>query len=348
MTAAPTAAPGRTPRRIGPFEVPAIGLGCMNLSHAYDVPPTPESAERLLLTALEEGVTLFDTAALYGFGSNEELLGRALARHRDRIVLASKCGMTGVDGRRVIDGRPETLRRTADEALARLRTDTIDLYHLHRVDRQVPVEESIGAMADLVEAGKVRALGLSEVSAATLRRAHAVHPIAALQNEYSLWSRNPEQGTLDAARELGVALVAFSPLARGFLTSAPPDPDRLPAHDIRRAMPRFDARHYPANLAIRRELDGIAREAGCTLAQLALTWVVSRAPHVVAIPGTRSVAHLRENLSTLHLDLPGEVLDAAGRLLNAATVHGARYNEATLAEIDTERCVPGTADGSGP
>ncbi|MCX4984343.1 aldo/keto reductase [Streptomyces sp. NBC_00572] len=326
------------PRRIGPFEVPAVGLGCMNLSHAYGVPPTPEAAERLLLTAVEEGVTLFDTAALYGFGANEELVGRVLAGHRDRIVLASKCGMTGVDGRRVIDGRPETIRRTADEALARLRTDVLDLYYLHRLDRRVPVEESVGAMAELVAAGKVRALGLSEVSARTLRRAHAVHPIAALQNEYSLWSRNPERGTLAAARELGVALVAFSPLARGFLTSAPPDLGFLPAGDIRRGMPRFDTSHYPANLALRHELEKIADDVGLTLAQLALAWVVSRGSHVIAIPGTRSVGHLRENVSTLDLDVPAEALEAAERVLNAATVHGARYNDVTLAEIDTERC----------
>ncbi|MFJ8438825.1 aldo/keto reductase [Kitasatospora griseola] len=333
-----TARPGRTPRRIGPFDVPAIGLGCMNLSHAYGLPPTPEAAARLLRTALDEGVTLFDTAALYGFGANEQLLGRVLAGDRDRIVLASKCGMTGVDGRRVIDGRPETIRRTADRALAQLRTDVIDLYYLHRVDRQVPVEESVGAMAELVRAGKVRALGLSEASAATLRRAHAVHPIAALQNEYSLWSRNPEQGTLAAAHELGVALVAFSPLARGFLTFAPPDAAGLPASDIRRGMPRFDARNYPANLALRSELAQIAEDAGLTLAQLALAWVVSRGPHVIAIPGTRSVTHLRENLSVLDAAVPDEALHAAGLVLNAATVHGARYNEATLAEIDTERC----------
>ncbi|MGO4636563.1 aldo/keto reductase [Streptomyces sp. 2RAF24] len=329
---------GYAPRRIGPFEVPAVGLGCMNLSHAYGVPPTPEAAERLLLTAVEEGVTLFDTAALYGFGANEALVGRVLAGHRDRIVLASKCGMTGVDGRRVIDGRPETIRRTADEALTRLRTDVIDLYYLHRLDRKVPVEESVGAMAELVAAGKVRALGLSEVSAVTLRRAHAVHPIAALQNEYSLWSRNPEEGALAAARGLGVALVAFSPLARGVLTDAPPDPETLPASDIRRGIPRFDARHYPANLARRSELARLAEKAGISLPRLALAWVVSRGPHVIAIPGTRSVAHLRENLSTLDAEVPGEVLDAAGRVLNAATVHGARYNEVTLAEIDTERC----------
>lgn len=341
MTGTPMVSPGRAPRRIGPFEVPAVGLGCMNLSHAYGVPPSPEDAEKLLLTALGEGVTLFDTAALYGFGTNEELLGRVLAGHRDRIVLASKCGMTGVNGRRVIDGRPQTIRRTADAALARLRTDVIDLYYLHRVDRQVPVEESIGAMAELVEAGKVRTLGLSEASAETLRRAHAVHPIAALQNEYSLWSRNPEQGTLAVAAELGVALVAFSPLARGFLTTEPPDPTLLVEKDIRRNMPRFGAAHYPANLGLRARLDGIARDAGCTLTQLALAWVLSRGGHLVAIPGTRSVDHLRENMSVLDLDVPDDALDAAGQVLNAATVHGARYNETTLAEIDTERC--GTA-----
>ncbi|WP_445394878.1 aldo/keto reductase [Streptomyces sp. LE64] len=329
---------GRAPRRIGPFEVPAVGLGCMNLSHAYGVPPTPQAAERLLLTALDEGVTHFDTAALYGFGANEELVGRVLARHRDRVVLASKCGMTGVDGRRVIDGRPATIRRTADEALTRLRTDVIDLYYLHRLDRTVPVEESIGAMAELVTAGKVRALGLSEVSAATLRRAHAVHPIAALQNEYSLWTRNPERGTLAATRELGVTLVAFSPLARGFLTSMPPNFGTLPAGDIRRGMPRFDAHHYPNNLRLRSEVAGIADGAGLTPAQLALAWVLSQGPHVVAVPGTRSVRHLRENLSVLDLDPPGEALAAAGRVLNDRTVHGARYPGATLAEIDTERC----------
>ncbi|MEU5219679.1 aldo/keto reductase [Streptomyces sp. NPDC020807] len=325
-------------RRIGPFEVPAIGLGCMNLSHAYGEKVSPEQAERVLLTALDEGVTHFDTAALYGFGANEELVGRVLGPHRDRIVLASKCGMTGVDGTRVIDGRPETLRRTVDEALTRLRTDVIDLYYLHRLDRAVPVEESVGAMAEMVASGKVRALGLSEVSADTLRRAHAVHPIAALQNEYSLWSRNPERGTLEATRELGVALVAFSPVARGFLTSVAPDLAELPGNDIRRGMPRFGAEHYPGNLALRRELLAVAEGAKVTLAQLALAWVVSRAPHVVAIPGTRSVAHLRENLSTLDVEVPAEALEAAGRILNESTVHGPRYNAGTLVEIDTERC----------
>lgn len=326
------------PRRVGPFEVPAIGLGCMNLSHGYDRAPAPADAERLLLAAYDLGMRMFDTAALYGFGANEELVGRVLAPVRDDIVLASKCGMTGVDGLRVIDGRPDTIRRTAEEALRSLGTDAIDLYYLHRVDRAVPVEESVGALADLVESGLVRAIGLSEASADTLRRAHAVHPVAALQNEYSLWSRNPEQGTLEATRELGVALVAFSPLARGVLTSAPPDLEVLPDHDIRRAMPRFGADHYPANLALRAEVARIAADAGCTVAQLALAWVLSRGDHVLAIPGTRSVAHLREDWATLAVAVPDDALAAAGRVLNAETVRGPRYADATLAEIDTERC----------
>jgi aryl-alcohol dehydrogenase-like predicted oxidoreductase len=324
------------PRRIGPFEVPALGLGCMNLSHAYGAKPSEAAAEQLLLAAVEAGVRLFDTAALYGFGANEELLGRVLAPYRDDVVLASKCGMAGVDGKRVIDGRPETILRTADEALQRLRTEVIDLYYLHRVDRAVPVEESIGALARLVEEGKVRAIGLSEVSAETLRRAHAVHPVAAVQNEYSLWSRNPELGTLEATRDLGVALVAFSPLARGVLTASPPELETLPENDIRRKMPRFSEENYPANLALRAQLDGIARSSGVSVAQLALAWVLSRGEHVVAVPGTRSVEHLHENVGALAVHVPEHALQAAGRILNAGTVHGARYNDATLAEIDTE------------
>ncbi|GLW71530.1 aldo/keto reductase [Kitasatospora phosalacinea] len=327
-----------TLRRIGPFEVPAVGLGCMNLSHAYGTAPSPEDGAKLLLAALDAGVTLFDTAALYGFGANEELVGRVLGPHREQIVLASKCGMTGVDGRRVIDGRPETIRRTAEQSLARLGTDVIDLYYLHRLDPAVPVEESVGALAELVAAGKVREIGLSEVSAATLRRAHAVHPVAALQNEYSLWTRNPERGTLEATRELGVALVAFSPVGRGFLTDAPPAMADLPPGDIRHAMPRFTDAHYPANLALREQLAALAADAGLTVAQLALAWVLSRGEHVVAIPGTRSVDHLREDVAVLGLDVPAELLAAAGRVLSDETVHGSRYAEATLPEIDTERC----------
>ncbi|MDX9839557.1 MAG: aldo/keto reductase, partial [Azoarcus sp.] len=224
-------------RSLGPFQVGAIGLGCMNLSHAYGVPPAPEAAEAVLLRALDLGITHFDTASLYGFGANETLVGRVLSRYRSRFTLASKCGMTGVDGKRVIDGRPETLKLTCEASLKRLQTDVIDLYYLHRWDKQVPIEDSVGALAELVREGKIRSIGLSEVSAETLRRAHAVHPIAAVQTEYSLWTRNPEIAVLDACRELGASFVAFSPAARGFLANALTTPDAaetFDAKDIRR------------------------------------------------------------------------------------------------------------------
>jgi len=236
------------PRRLGPFEVAPIGLGCMNLSHAYGHRPPPEAAERLLRRAVELGVTYFDSAALYGFGGNEELLGRVLSPHRDRIVLASKCGMTGVDGKRVIDGRPETLERTCEESLRRLRTETIDLYYLHRWDKRVPIEESVGALARLVGAGKLRAIGLSEVSVATLKKAQAVHPIAAVQSEYSLFTRDPERELLLACHELGAALVAFSPLGRGLLAGSVTG--AYAEDDIRHSLPRFHPPHLHANLAL--------------------------------------------------------------------------------------------------
>jgi aryl-alcohol dehydrogenase-like predicted oxidoreductase len=250
-------------RALGPFQVAPIGLGCMNLSHAYGKPPDAAQAERLLLQALDSGVTLFDTAALYGFGANETLVGRVLGPHRSRFTLASKCGMQGVsfpDGvKRVIDGRPATIKATCEDSLRRLQTDVIDLYYLHRWDKQVPIEESVGALADLVREGKVRSIGLSEISAATLRRAHAVHPIAALQTEYSLWTRNPELGVLDACTELGVAFVAFSPLGRGFLTGALTEVDTLDAKDIRRSMPRFAPAAYATNLGLLPALRSVAQ-----------------------------------------------------------------------------------------
>ncbi len=323
-------------RRIGPFEVGEIGLGCMNLSHAYGAPPPPEAAEALLLRALDLGVTLFDTAALYGFGANEELVGRVLGPHRHRFVLASKCGMTGVGGARVIDGRPETIRRTCEESLRRLRAETIDLYYLHRLDRRVPVEDSVGAMADLVRQGKILAIGLSEVSAAALRRAQAVHPIAAVQNEYSLWSRNPEIALLDACRESGVALVAFSPLGRGFLTAGLRDVAGLHAKDIRRAMPRFSPDAFAANLMLLERYAELARQAGCTPSQLALAWLLSQGGHVIPIPGTTAVGHLEENLGASGVALKTEWLAQADALINQRTVVGPRYNASTQAEIDTE------------
>jgi len=323
-------------RRIGPFAVSAIGFGCMNLSHTYGVAPSPEAAEALLLKALDLGVTLFDTAALYGFGINETLVGRVLAPHRAKITLASKCGMTGVNGVRVIDGRPETLMRTCEESLQRLRTDVIDLYYLHRLDRKVPIEDSVGALADLVRAGKVRAIGLSEVSAATLRRAHAVHPVSALQNEYSLWSRNPEIAGLDTCRELGTAFVAFSPTARGFLTGKLRDVSGLDPKDIRRGMPRFQGENFAANLELLDGYTALADEAGCTPAQLALAWLLAKGGHIVPIPGTTSMEHLVENIGGASVTLAPAMLDKLDATINRRTVTGPRYNAATQAEIDTE------------
>lgn len=327
-------------RQLGPFQVGAIGLGCMSLSHAYGQPPAAELGERLLLAALDGGVTLFDTAALYGFGANETLVGRVLKPHRRRFTLASKGGLAGVQTeegmKRVIDGRPESIRRNCEDSLRRLQTDVIDLYYLHRWDKRVPVEESVGAMADLVRAGKVRALGLSEVSAATLRRAHAVHPIAAVQNEYSLWTRNPEIAMLDACRELGATFVAFSPVARGFLCDALHDVTALDAKDIRRHMPRFAPANYAANLMLLPAYRDLAGEAGCTPAQLALAWLLHKAPHIIPIPGTTRVDHLQENLGAAGVKLQAALMQRLEALINQNTVAGDRYSEQSNREVDTE------------
>mgnify|MGYP006199920721 FL=1 len=328
-------------RQLGPFQVSALGLGCMNICHAYGAPVTPDAAERLLLSALDQGITHFDTAALYGFGVSETLVGKALARHRSRFTLASKCGMQGVDvagdGKlvRVIDGRPETIRATCEAALKRLKTDVIDLYYLHRWDKQVPIEESVGALSDLVRAGKIQTIGLSEVSAATLRKAHAVHPVTALQTEYSLWTRNPEIAVLQACRELGVAFVAFSPVARGFL-GADIDPASFGPKDIRRTMPRFEPAHLAANQKLLPAYRTIAAEVGCTPAQLAIAWLLHKGPDILPIPGTASIAHLRENNGADGVKLDATVMQRLDALINQRTVSGDRYNEQANREVDTE------------
>jgi aryl-alcohol dehydrogenase-like predicted oxidoreductase len=329
-------------RRIGPFEASCISFGCMNLSHAYGSPPPEAQAERVLLEALERGVTMFDTAALYGFGANETLVGRVLKPHRSRFLLASKGGLAGVTGadgttRRVIDGRPEAIRRNCEDSLKRLQTDVIDLYYLHRWDKSVPIEDSMGALADLVRDGKVRSLGLSEVSAATIGRAHAVHPIVAVQSEYSLWSRNVEIGVLQACRDIGAAFVAFSPLARGFLTGTVRDVSGFEPKDIRRAMPRFEAATYERNLTLLDGFEAAARAAGCTMAQLALAWLLAQGEHIVALPGTTKLDHLAENLAAASLVVPGSALAQAGAIINESSVHGPRYNAASQTEVDTEQ-----------
>ena len=328
-------------RQLGPFTVSAIGLGCMNICHAYGAPVSEQQAERVLLAALDNGVTHFDTAALYGFGVSETLVGKYLSSHRSKFTLASKCGMQGVDvngdGKlvRVIDGRPETIRATCEAALKRLKTDVIDLYYLHRWDKKVPIEESVGALSELVRAGKIRSIGLSEVSAPTLRKAHAVHPVAALQTEYSLWSRNPEIAVLQACRELGVSFVAFSPVARGFLCGEL-DVNAFDAKDIRRSMPRFAPENYARNLALLPAYNAIANEVGCSPAQLAIAWLLHQGQDILPIPGTTSESHLLDDLGAADVALSDEVLKRLDALINQQTVHGNRYNAQANSEVDTE------------
>jgi aryl-alcohol dehydrogenase-like predicted oxidoreductase len=325
-------------RKLGPFDVSAIGLGCMSLSHAYGTPPPRAQAEKVLLGALDAGHTFFDTAVVYGLGHNESLVGEVLGPHRDRFVLASKCGLTDATGaQRGIDGRPETIRALCDVSLRRLKTDVIDLYYLHRYDKRVPIEDSVGALADLVKAGKIRTIGVSEVSADTLRRAHAVHPITALQTEYSPWTRNPEIAVLDACRELGVAFVAFSPVARGFLAGGAPDPARFEDNDIRKAMPRFQGEAYQANLKLLDAFKAIADEAGCTPAQLCLAWLLQRDEIIIPIPGTSRPDHMRENVGAAAIVLPAEVIAKVDATVNGDTVRGPRYSPAMQAAIDTEK-----------
>jgi len=321
-------------RRIGPFGVFAIGLGCMSLSHAYGTPPSPEAGTATLHAALDAGYTFFDTAALYGDGANEALIGATFGGKRAGITVATKCGMTIVGGKRVIDGRPATLLATIDASLARLRVEVIDLLYLHRWDKAVPIEDSVGAMGEAVAAGKIRALGLSEVSAATLARAHAIHPITAVQSEYSLWTRDPENGVLAECRRVGAALVPFSPLGRGFLGGGAPGPDALDPKDIRRAMPRFQAEAHAANAALFARYAALADRAGCTPGQLALAWLLAQGPDIVPIPATTRAERLTENIAAAALAVDPAILAEAAQLVTPAAITGARYNPATLAEID--------------
>ena len=327
-------------RQLGPFKVSAIGLGCMNICHAYGAPVSEQQAERVLLGALDAGVTHFDTAALYGFGASETLVGKYLSKHRSKFTLASKCGMQGVpnaDGvkLRVIDGRPETLKATCEAALKRLKTEVIDLYYLHRWDKQVPIEDSVGALADLVRAGKIQTIGLSEVSAATLRRAQAVHPITAVQTEYSLWTRNPEIAVLDTCREFGIAFVAFSPVARGFLCGEL-NVGAFDTKDIRRSMPRFAPENYAANLTLLPGYLAMANEVGCTPAQLAIAWLLHRGENILPIPGTTSLAHLKDDLGAANVKLDASVMARLNDHINQHTVKGERYNAQGSSEVDTE------------
>lgn len=308
----------------------------MNITHGYSEFPTDEEAGRLLNEVLDSGVGHLDTATLYGGHRSENLIGKYLHKRRGEYFLASKGGLALVDGRGKIDGKPQTLRAEVDSSLQRLQTDHIDLYYLHRLDPAVPVQESVGALAQAVAAGKIGGIGLSEISASTLRTAHRVHPIAAVQNEYSLATRNPELGILETCAELGTAFVAFSPLYRGYLSGNMRDPASLPAEDLRHFLPRFNTENYPHNLGLVDRLVLMANRLGTTAAALSLAWVLAQGEHVHAIPGTKRSDHLAENLGALDLLLSPEQVAEAGAIINQLTVAGARYNSHQQKTIDSE------------
>lgn len=324
-------------RKLGPFSVSAIGFGCMNVSHGYGPAIARDEAVRVLRSALDAGYTLFDTATMYGQGANEMLVGEALGSRRDSFLLASKCGMArNAEGVREINGRPEVLRRQCDESLRRLRTEVIDLYYLHRRDRNVPIEESVGALGDLVRAGKVRSIGLSEVSAHGLRRAHAEFPVTAVQSEYSLWTRNPEIAVIDACRELAVAFVAFSPLGRGFLAGGVRDISSFGTGDLRPSLPRFSAENFPENLKLLDRFCRIAERAGCRPSLLALAWLLARGDDILPIPGTTSIDHLAENAAAADVALDETTIEELDTLFRQGAVAGARYPPSMQADSDME------------
>ena len=324
-------------RKLGEFEVSAIGLGCMSMSQGYGK-ADPDESERALKRALEIGYTFFDTASIYGQGHNETLIGNVLKSERDNFILASKCGIIATkDGGRGVDCRPETVKHTCEESLQRLQTDVIDLYYLHRRDFDVPIEDSVGAMADLVREGKIKTIGLSEVSSTTLRKAHKVHPITAVQSEYSLWTRDPEHRMLETCRELGVAFVPFSPLGRAFLTGAVADPEQLEENDLRKRMPRFQEANFKKNCLLLKEFSAIAEANKCTMAQLALAWVLAQQDStLIPIPGTKHVKYVEENAAAVDFKISAGDLDRAGMIINAETVSGHRYHERMRKTIDPE------------
>ena len=323
-------------RALGTFSINPIGLGCMGFSHGYG-PRTPEpEAERAIVHAIESGYDFLDTAAVYGAGHNEELVGRAIKGRRDKIVLASKCGLNISQGARGVSSDPTALLQTLEDSLRRLDVDHIDLYYIHRPDLTVPIEESIGALAGAVRAGKIGAIGLSEVSAPWLRAAAAVHPIAALQTEYSLWTRNPEIAVLDACRDLGTTFVAFSPVGRGFLAGGASDPARFAEDDMRRTMPRFHEPNFSQNLKLLDGLRAIAADLGATAAQLCLAWLLHVDDDLVTIPGTTSTAHMDENAGANDLALSAADIARLDALINQQTVAGPRYSPPMQASVLTE------------
>jgi aryl-alcohol dehydrogenase-like predicted oxidoreductase len=320
-------------RRLGALEVSAVGLGCGTMTPFYDL-PDPASGIATIRRARDVGIDLLDTADGYGRGRNEELVAAAVDGHRGDYVIASKFGNLGLLGDpRMADGRPQYVREACEKSLARLKTDVIDLYYIHRIDPTVPIEDTVGAMAELVRQGNVRHLGICEAGAATIRRAHKVHPIAAVQIEYSLWSRDVEAEILPLCEELGIGFVAYSPLGRGFLTGTATDPGAMREGDARRNMPRFQPENRVHNLALVEELKAHAAAAGCAPAQLAIAWLLSRRPFVVPIPGTSHVDRLEQNAAAAGLRPSADALDALDHVFAPGAAAGTRYPAGALARL---------------
>ncbi|MCB1693870.1 MAG: aldo/keto reductase [Pseudomonadales bacterium] len=322
--------------KLGDLAVSAIGLGCMGMSQAYGT-PDPAESKRTLLRALDIGVTFLDTANAYGLGHNETLIGEVLSARRSEIQLATKFGIVVQDGKRGIDGHPDQVAARCDESLTRLKTDVIDLYYLHRLDPDVPIEDTVGAMAKLIEAGKVRYLGLSEVSAKTLRRAHAVHPISAVQSEYSLWTRDPEAHVLPACRELGIGFVPFSPMGRAMLTGTITGADTMDQKgDMRSRMPRFSGENLDHNLGLVETFGEIAARRGCTRGQLALAWLLAQGDFIAPIPGTKRVRYLEENAAAAEITLTADEINELDRLFAPENIAGDRYDASGMRSVDRD------------